>query len=108
MVPSVIVLAVLCLSASASPCGNAVATTELRTGGVVLTTFFNNSSFNVPRLAARRRTGMTWEGQRICRLMHYLTPRVVSPPRTLLVVESRRRVPAYNYNKTYTQNKTPS
>jgi hypothetical protein len=35
--------------------------------------YFNNSSFNVPRLAARRRTGMTREGQRICRLMCYLT-----------------------------------
>jgi hypothetical protein len=56
--------------------------------------FFNNSSVNVPRLAARRRTGMTWEGQRICRLMCYLTLRVVSPPRPLLVVsaDSRRRI----------------
>jgi hypothetical protein len=48
--------------------------------------FLNNSSFNVPRLAARRRTGMSREGQRIVRLMRYLTPRVVSPPRPLLVV----------------------
>ncbi|KAJ1637501.1 hypothetical protein T492DRAFT_859922 [Pavlovales sp. CCMP2436] len=29
---------------------------------------------------ARRRTGMAWEGQRIGRLVRYLTPRVVSPP----------------------------
>ncbi|KAJ1641528.1 hypothetical protein T492DRAFT_897753 [Pavlovales sp. CCMP2436] len=36
----------------------------------------NHCSFNVPRLAARRRTGMTWEGQRIGRLMCYLTLRV--------------------------------
>ncbi|KAJ1633322.1 hypothetical protein T492DRAFT_548828 [Pavlovales sp. CCMP2436] len=41
-------------------------------------TFFHNSSFNVPRLAARRRTGMTREGQRIGRLMCYPTLRVVS------------------------------
>jgi hypothetical protein len=66
--------------------------------------FFDNSSFNVPRLAARRRTGMTREGQRIVRLMLYLTPRVVSPPRPYLVVASLRRVPAHNYNKPYTQN----
>jgi hypothetical protein len=50
----------------------------------------DNSSFNVPRLAARRRTGMTREGQRIVRLMLYLTPRVVSPPRPYLVVASLR------------------
>jgi hypothetical protein len=55
---------------------------------------FNNSSFNVPRLVARRRTGMTRAGQRICRLMCYLTLRVVSPPRPFLIVASLRRVPA--------------
>jgi hypothetical protein len=64
---------------------------------------FNNNSFNVPRLAARRRTGMTREGQRICRRMCYLTLRVVSPPRPFLIVASLRRVPAHNYN-THTRN----
>jgi hypothetical protein len=59
--------------------------------------FFNNSSFSVPRLAARWRTGMTWEGQRIGRLMYYLTLRVVSPPRLLLAVAALRRLPAHNY-----------
>jgi hypothetical protein len=48
--------------------------------------FFYNSSFNVRRLAARRRTGMTLEGQRIGRLICYLTLRIVSPPRPLLAV----------------------
>jgi hypothetical protein len=66
--------------------------------------FIYNSSFNVPRLAARRRTGMTCEGQRIGRLMCYLTFRVVSPPRPFLVVAALRRVPAHTYNQTYTQN----
>jgi hypothetical protein len=47
---------------------------------------------------------MTLEGQRTGRRMRYLTPRVASPPRLLLVVASLRRVPAHNYNKTYTQN----
>jgi hypothetical protein len=46
---------------------------------------------------------MTREGQRIVRLMLYLTPRVVSPPLPYLVVASLRRVPAHNYNKPYTQ-----
>jgi hypothetical protein len=36
--------------------------------------------------------------------MCYLTLRVVSPPRPLLAVAALRRVPAYNYNKPYTQN----
>jgi hypothetical protein len=36
--------------------------------------------------------------------MCYLTLRVVSPPRSLLAVAALRRVPAYNYNKPYTQN----
>ncbi|KAJ1636155.1 hypothetical protein T492DRAFT_409645 [Pavlovales sp. CCMP2436] len=43
---------------------------------VLVMVLFYNSSFNVPRLAVRRRTGMTWEDQRIDRLMCYLTPRV--------------------------------
>jgi hypothetical protein len=42
---------------------------------------------------------MTWEGQRIGRLMRYLTPRVVSPPRPLLAVAAIRRVPTYNYRE---------
>jgi hypothetical protein len=33
----------------------------------------------------------------------YLTLRVVSPPRPLLAVAALRRVPAYNYDKPYTQ-----
>ncbi|KAJ1639067.1 hypothetical protein T492DRAFT_138252 [Pavlovales sp. CCMP2436] len=49
---------------------------------VITKVLFNNSFFNLPRLAARRRTGMTWEDQRIGHLMCYLTHRVVSPPRS--------------------------
>jgi hypothetical protein len=69
---------------------------ELRLAMRLEVTFFNHGSFNVPRLAARRHTGMTREGQRIGRLMCYLTLRVASPPRLLLAVAALRRVPAHN------------
>ncbi|KAJ1625005.1 hypothetical protein T492DRAFT_247631 [Pavlovales sp. CCMP2436] len=61
--------------------------------------FFFFSSFNVPRLATRRRTDLPSEGQRTDHLMRCLTLRFVSLSRPFLVVASHRRVPAHNYSK---------